>query len=281
MLVRIAIAGAVSGFCHLLLALFVLVAPYVPRKAKPLAVVEPIDFELVEVPKVEPVTVAELAPPVPAKKPGGATAEKVRKLKVDRIVADEAKLLAIVGSRQPTHGVLGVLAKGDEARFADLLAGPTTPGGVVGGVIGGTGTGAGMGGLGTRGSGLGGGGLAGIGTGEVGLVGKGGGGGAAGYGSGGLAGGDDVRSRIRSILARRAAGCYPRAAARAGVVGMTVVRFCVGADGGVESADVGRSSGSTVLDDAAITCVVKGAGKLPVPPPERRCLTLPVRFVAR
>lgn len=49
---------------------------------------------------------------------------------------------------------------------------------------------------------------------------------------------------------------YPARASRMNIEGSVLVRVLVGRDGGVESAEIAKSSGSSVLDDAALRTVV-------------------------
>jgi outer membrane biosynthesis protein TonB len=88
---------------------------------------------------------------------------------------------------------------------------------------------------------------------------------------------DDSLARIQALLAARAAHCYPAAAARIGLTGITRVRFCVRA--GVPSEiSIAQGSGEALLDRAASECVVGQAGPLPS---VERCLEVPVRFERR
>ncbi|MEW6719951.1 MAG: energy transducer TonB [Thermodesulfobacteriota bacterium] len=74
---------------------------------------------------------------------------------------------------------------------------------------------------------------------------------------------------------------YPRAARRLGHEGTVVVGFEVRGDGRVGSVAVERSSGSPILDAAALKAV-SGAGRFPPPPPAFRGgetkFVLPVQF---
>jgi TonB family protein len=119
----------------------------------------------------------------------------------------------------------------------------------------------------------------------------GGGGSASGVAAGTGPGGPGVSSRAGSgagggsphgaILARlraRTAGCYPRAAVRRAVEGVTHVSFCVASDGAPADLRLVASSGSTVLDDAAVDCVVRGAAPLPG---AGACVQVPIDFHLR
>jgi TonB family protein len=92
------------------------------------------------------------------------------------------------------------------------------------------------------------------------------------------AGAEDVLAAIQARLARAAAGCYPRAAARLGLVGTSVVRFCVARGGEPSGAELIKSSGQALLDDAATGCVLRAAAPLPE---TTRCLVVPVEFSHR
>ncbi len=75
---------------------------------------------------------------------------------------------------------------------------------------------------------------------------------------------------------------YPDAARRDGIEGRVVVRFAIDRTGTVREALLERSSGSTLLDDAAIV-MLRGA-HLPAPPGAGEgliALTLPIRYSLR
>jgi periplasmic protein TonB len=71
---------------------------------------------------------------------------------------------------------------------------------------------------------------------------------------------------------------YPEAARRDGVEGRVVVRFVVDGGGEVQEVSILHSSGSALLDEAAIG-LLRGA-HLPRPPPAPGgiSLTLPIRY---
>ncbi len=101
------------------------------------------------------------------------------------------------------------------------------------------------------------------------------GGGRGGLGSSGSGPGRGLD--VGSILERlRAAAerCAPRARLR-GETRTAQIRFCVGAAGQATSIELTRSSGSALLDEAALGCVVPGAQPYPA---GAGCLTVPLRF---
>jgi len=69
--------------------------------------------------------------------------------------------------------------------------------------------------------------------------------------------------------------CYPRAARKNGIQGTVRLRFCVGEGGQPRDAQVVEESGQTLLDEAALHCVLERAAPYPA---IRDCLTVPVRF---
>lgn len=72
---------------------------------------------------------------------------------------------------------------------------------------------------------------------------------------------------------------YPEAARRDDVEGRVIVRFTMDRGGTVMEVALVRSSGSTVLDDAAMA-LLRGA-RLPAPPapaPDHVSITLPIRY---
>ena len=82
----------------------------------------------------------------------------------------------------------------------------------------------------------------------------------------------EIVRRLRSV----AASCYPYAAVRSNLQGTTRLRFCVDQTGAARDAQVVDSSGSAILDSAALDCVLDSAA--PFPATSRTCLTVPVRF---
>ncbi|MGC4122871.1 MAG: TonB family protein [Myxococcales bacterium] len=101
------------------------------------------------------------------------------------------------------------------------------------------------------------------------------GGSGVGSGTGGGGGAPDVDQELRSRLAKSAARCYPRAAQRFRAEGTTRVRFCVGDDGRPRNEEIVESSGQSLLDDAAVRCVIAKAAPFPR---TASCFTVPVHF---
>ena len=58
------------------------------------------------------------------------------------------------------------------------------------------------------------------------------------------------------------------------------MKFCVDEAGAVRELALVTGSGVSALDAAALSCVVGGAGALPVPREGGRCLRVPIRFRA-
>lgn len=87
-------------------------------------------------------------------------------------------------------------------------------------------------------------------------------------------GGRDL-SVLHARLSAAAAHCYPASARRFRIRGRTDVSFCIGADGSVSRIERRKSSGSAVLDRAAIECVLPRAAPLPGP---GGCFTAPIVF---
>ena len=73
---------------------------------------------------------------------------------------------------------------------------------------------------------------------------------------------------------------YPDAARRAAIEGTALVCFTVTRAGGLVAVSLVASSGSAMLDHAAIAAVTRAAPFPPIPParPDRVELTVPVRF---
>src|SRR5262245_9605825 len=74
--------------------------------------------------------------------------------------------------------------------------------------------------------------------------------------------GPSVLSVLASRLAAAALRCYPAAAVRFRLRGEALLAFCLREDGASRSVSLVRSSGSPLLDRAALECVLPGA--LPV-----------------
>lgn len=70
-------------------------------------------------------------------------------------------------------------------------------------------------------------------------------------------------SRVREKI--KATWTYPSAAGERGIEGEVVVGFRIAKDGHLESADVQRSSGATILDEYSIRAVQTAAPFPPVP----------------
>jgi TonB family protein len=91
-------------------------------------------------------------------------------------------------------------------------------------------------------------------------------------------GGGSPHAAILARLRARTAGCYPRAALRRSVEGVADVSFCVSADGSPADLRLLASTGSALLDDAAVSCVVRGAAPLPG---AGACVQVPIDFHLR
>ncbi|WP_157370670.1 energy transducer TonB [Vulgatibacter incomptus] len=105
-------------------------------------------------------------------------------------------------------------------------------------------------------------------------IGGGPGAGAAGGGRGAI--GQMDYGALEAHLRSRAARCYPRAAERRSIEGVVSLAFCIDEAGGPAAIRLVRRSGSELLDQAAIECVLKGAAPLPAP---AGCISsLPIRF---
>jgi periplasmic protein TonB len=85
----------------------------------------------------------------------------------------------------------------------------------------------------------------------------------------------DHRPLIHARLAAAARRCYPAAAGRFRLRGEVRVQFCLDGNGGLQKVEAASSSGSELLDRAAIDCVLPGA--LPLAGPAG-CLHVPVVF---
>jgi periplasmic protein TonB len=86
--------------------------------------------------------------------------------------------------------------------------------------------------------------------------------------------GADVSRRLKAVAGR----CYPDRAATFQIEGTVRLSFCVDPQGKPVGTRLVRSSGSKLLDDAALDCVVRGAA--PFTPPGA-CFAVPVAFVLR
>jgi periplasmic protein TonB len=85
----------------------------------------------------------------------------------------------------------------------------------------------------------------------------------------------EIEGRLRAATA----GCYPYAAVRANLEGVTRLAFCVGGSGMAERIQIAQSSGSRLLDNAARDCILPAA--MPFPPANDLCVTVPIRFQLR
>lgn len=97
----------------------------------------------------------------------------------------------------------------------------------------------------------------------------------AGRGSGGAGAADGA---LLAHLRDHAQRCYPRAASRRNTRGIVEVSFCVDGAGRPAEERVVQTSGSRLLDAAAIDCVIRGSVPLPAPVD---CYTVPIRFFTR
>lgn len=81
---------------------------------------------------------------------------------------------------------------------------------------------------------------------------------------------------LQMRLAQAALRCYPPEAARFRLHGKASLAFCLSGGGEPSGVRVAQSSGSSLLDHAAVDCILPGAEPLP-----RRagCYTVPVVFV--
>jgi len=96
-----------------------------------------------------------------------------------------------------------------------------------------------------------------------------------------VAAGSSATSWEGQVLARLAKmKAYPDAARRAAIEGTALVCFTVTRAGGLVAVSLVASSGSAMLDHAAIAAVTRAAPFPPIPParPDRVELTVPVRF---
>jgi TonB family protein len=86
-----------------------------------------------------------------------------------------------------------------------------------------------------------------------------------------------MEGAIHQRLAAAAERCYPPAARRFRQVGTASVRFCVTGEGGVEEEHLQVSSGVSLLDAAAMSCVIPNAVPFPALAASH-CFEVPVRF---
>ena len=100
-------------------------------------------------------------------------------------------------------------------------------------------------------------------------------GGGSSVGAGSPRGASRDRAALEAHLRAHASRCYPPAARKRYVQGGATLHFCIGADGKPDSIEIEKSSGSSLLDRAAIECVLRGAAPLPGP---RGCMSVPIWF---
>jgi protein TonB len=82
---------------------------------------------------------------------------------------------------------------------------------------------------------------------------------------------------LHARLAASAQRCYPAAARRFGLAGEVELDFCLDAAGALSSHRLARSSGQSLLDSAAVDCVLQGAQPFPAEA-FGGCYSVPVRF---
>jgi TonB family protein len=100
--------------------------------------------------------------------------------------------------------------------------------------------------------------------------------GSPGTSFGGSAGGGGAElAALHQRLAEAAESCYPPAARRLRLTGQLELAFCLAADGRAASHSLAASSGSELLDRAALACILDRAAPLPV---RSGCFRVPVRF---
>jgi len=87
----------------------------------------------------------------------------------------------------------------------------------------------------------------------------------------------ELDAEVHAKLAAAAERCYPPAARRFRLQGVTGVRFCLDAAGALGPVSVERASGADLLDAAARDCVVSGAAPFPAAA-AATCFSVPVRF---
>lgn len=101
-------------------------------------------------------------------------------------------------------------------------------------------------------------------------------GGGSGGGEAGVQG--DPHAVLLSHLRAHAKRCYPPLARRRSIQGTVGLAFCIDEDGNPHRMRLEKSSGSTLLDDAARECVIEGAAPLPGPV---GCVSLDLPFRLR
>ncbi len=103
-------------------------------------------------------------------------------------------------------------------------------------------------------------------------------GGGTGAGTGRGTGAGDPHAALHAHLRRHASRCYPPLARRRGIEGTVGLSFCIDESGMPYRLQVETSSGSSLLDRAAVSCVVEEAAPLPALP---GCVRLDVPFRLR
>lgn len=87
------------------------------------------------------------------------------------------------------------------------------------------------------------------------------------------------RAALRDLI--EAGKVYPVKARRLRHQGQVLLSFTIDPDGTISEVQIGRSSGSVILDEAALTLVRSLSGRLPAPAglaQRRRSFTLPLAY---
>lgn len=87
--------------------------------------------------------------------------------------------------------------------------------------------------------------------------------------------GANVSEELHRRLVAAARSCYPTAAKRLRLEGQARLTFCLDERSSIRSRRIDASTGTAVLDRAALECVLDRASPLQAPP---GCYTVPVRF---
>jgi protein TonB len=87
--------------------------------------------------------------------------------------------------------------------------------------------------------------------------------------------GDDINIKIQKRLQSSVNGCYPFRALRLNLQGTVRIGFCIDHNGKEHNVEIQKSSGYSVLDQAAVDCVLKNATPFPCAP---QCVSVPIRF---
>ena len=91
----------------------------------------------------------------------------------------------------------------------------------------------------------------------------------------GAASSDPWLTQLHTRLTASALRCYPAQARRFRQEGTAWIAFCLDPRGAPRALALQSSSGSALLDAAALDCVLPNAAPLP---PRAGCFSLPVRF---